>query len=84
MTLTTIGYGDVYPITAIGRVIASLLAFIGIGLVALPTGILASGFIKALRDEKDLKQFEEEIESESDDITARLKRIEKKLQNINL
>jgi len=84
VTLTTIGYGDVYPITAIGRVIASLLAFIGIGLVALPTGILASGFIKALRDEKDLKQFEEEIESESDDITARLKRIEKKLQNINL
>jgi hypothetical protein len=52
--------------------------------VALPTGILASGFIRALKEEKKLAHLEEEIEEESDDISARLKRIEKKLQNLEV
>jgi voltage-gated potassium channel len=43
-TLTTVGYGDIYPVTAIGKILASLSAILGIGLVAIPTGILASGF----------------------------------------
>ncbi len=43
-TLTTVGYGDVYPITNAGRVLGGIIAVIGIGLFALPTGILASGF----------------------------------------
>ena len=43
-TLTTVGYGDVYPITALGRFIASFMAIVGIGAVALPAGILASAF----------------------------------------
>lgn len=43
-TLTTVGYGDVYPITAAGKVVASLLAIVGIAAVALPAGILASAF----------------------------------------
>lgn len=41
-TLTTVGYGDVYPITSTGKLIASCLAFVGIGAVALPAGIIAS------------------------------------------
>lgn len=45
-TLTTIGYGDVYPLTAGGRVLASIIAILGIGLVALPTGIISTGFIE--------------------------------------
>jgi voltage-gated potassium channel len=45
-TLTTVGYGDVYPITAEGKIIASIVAIIGIGLVALPTGILGAGFVE--------------------------------------
>jgi voltage-gated potassium channel len=43
-TLTTVGYGDVYPITGFGRLLGGIIAIIGIGLFALPTGILASGF----------------------------------------
>jgi voltage-gated potassium channel len=43
-TLTTVGYGDIYPITGLGKIIASAFALIGIALFALPTGILASGF----------------------------------------
>jgi voltage-gated potassium channel len=43
-TLTTVGYGDLYPITPMGKFLGSLIAILGVGLVALPAGILASGF----------------------------------------
>ncbi|HNT81086.1 MAG TPA: ion transporter [Bacteroidia bacterium] len=43
-TLTTVGYGDVIPITGLGRVLTSCISILGIGMFALPAGILASGF----------------------------------------
>lgn len=46
-TLTTVGYGDVYPVTALGKIIASAIAIIGIAAVAMPAGILAAAFYKA-------------------------------------
>ncbi len=49
ITLTTIGYGDVFPITAIGKVIGGFIAIVGIGFVALPTGIISVGFVEELR-----------------------------------
>lgn len=51
-TLTTVGYGDVYPITAIGKLLSGIIAMLGIGLVALPTGIISSGFINAVSNKK--------------------------------
>ncbi|MCK5268931.1 MAG: ion transporter [Spirochaetes bacterium] len=51
-TLTTIGYGDIYPITALGKFISGIIALLGIGLVALPTGIISSGFISELNKKK--------------------------------
>lgn len=47
VTLTTVGYGDVYPITVAGKLLAAVIALLGIGMVALPTSILGSGFIDA-------------------------------------
>lgn len=44
-TLTTVGYGDVYPVTALGKILSGVIAILGIGLVALPTGILSSAFV---------------------------------------
>jgi voltage-gated potassium channel len=44
VTLTTVGYGDVYPVTTAGRLLGGVVAMLGIGLFALPAGILASGF----------------------------------------
>lgn len=53
-TLTTVGYGDVYPITSIGRFFASVISLVGIGIIAIPTGIIAAGFSQAIsKDEKD-------------------------------
>jgi voltage-gated potassium channel len=48
-TLTTVGYGDVIPITVGGRIFGALITVVGLGMVALPTGILASGFAQQLR-----------------------------------
>ena len=48
-TLTTVGYGDIYPITSLGKFLGSIIALLGIGLFALPAGIIGSGFVGALR-----------------------------------
>ena len=48
-TLTTVGYGDVYPITSIGRVLGAFIAIMGVGIFALPAGIIASGFEAEIR-----------------------------------
>ncbi|EKE85295.1 ion transporter [Idiomarina xiamenensis] len=47
-TLTTVGYGDVTPITPLGRLFGGMITLIGMGMVALPAGILASGFSEQL------------------------------------
>lgn len=52
-TLTTIGYGDVYPITGLGKVLSGIIALLGIGLVALPTGIISAGFIERINKIKN-------------------------------
>jgi voltage-gated potassium channel len=49
VTLTTVGYGDTYPVTSIGRVLAAVTAILGIAMLALPTAILTSGFMERLR-----------------------------------
>lgn len=49
VTLTTVGYGDVYPITTAGKVVAGISVLLGVGLFALPAGILASGFSEEMQ-----------------------------------
>ncbi|WP_294009605.1 ion transporter [Sphingomonas sp.] len=55
VTLTTVGYGDVYPITALGKFLSGLVAVAGIGLIAMPTGILASAFSDVVQARKRAK-----------------------------
>ena len=52
-TLTTVGYGDVYPITVGGKIFTTFIVFIGMGLVAVPTGLLASALSKTIGEDKD-------------------------------
>ncbi len=49
VTMTTIGYGDVVPHTGAGRIMATIIGIISVGMVALPAGLLASGFSEALQ-----------------------------------
>jgi len=51
-TLSTVGYGDVYPITTIGKIIASVIAFLGVAVFAIPTGIVGAGFVEALQKQR--------------------------------
>ena len=62
-TLTTVGYGDVYPITPLGKLLGAFIAILGIGVFALPAGIIATGFESELskkKKNKKEKQPEEE------------------------
>lgn len=52
-TLTTVGYGDVAPITPLGKICAAIIAVLGIGLFGLPAGILASGFLEEVQQKRD-------------------------------
>lgn len=45
-TLLTVGYGDIYPITFLGRIFGIIIAFLGVGMVAIPTGIISAGFVE--------------------------------------
>lgn len=60
-TLTTVGYGDIYPVTVIGKILSGAIALLGIGLVAVPTGIISAGFMEQIEEEKanpvDKKNF---------------------------
>ena len=58
VTLTTVGYGDVYPVTPLGKLFAAVLAICGIGLIALPTGILAAAFSDAMQRRRERDQAE--------------------------
>lgn len=57
-TLTTVGYGDVYPVTALGKVLGAIIAILGVGLFALPAGIIAAGFESELSNRKKGKDKE--------------------------
>ena len=52
-TLTTVGYGDIYPISDTGRVISILSSFVGIAIIALPSGIITAGYLEELRNNKE-------------------------------
>ena len=58
-TLTTVGYGDIYPITGWGKFFSSIISLLGIGFVALPTGIITAGFMEKMLDiNKTYKEIE--------------------------
>jgi voltage-gated potassium channel len=56
MTLTTVGYGDIYPVTILGKMLGTFIALMGLGLFALPAGILASGFSEELQRRKEARK----------------------------
>lgn len=56
-TLLTVGYGDIYPITTLGRVMAICIAYLGVGAVAIPTGIISAGFVEQYQRKSGLSNI---------------------------
>ncbi len=61
-TLLTVGYGDIYPITTLGKMMATVISFLGVGMVAIPTGIISAGFVEQYTKLKTLAYHSEEHE----------------------
>lgn len=61
-TLLTVGYGDIYPITPAGQILAIIMAFLGVGMVAIPTGIISAGFVEEYTKIKTYRGSEHELQ----------------------
>lgn len=73
-TLLTVGYGDIYPITPMGQILGIIITFLGVGLVAIPTGIISAGFVEEYQTATRLADIEQqenihfiEVEMKSND-----------------
>lgn len=55
-TLTTVGYGDIYPVSEVGRLISMVSAIVGVAIIALPSGIITAGYMDELRTRREKKQ----------------------------
>jgi voltage-gated potassium channel len=75
VTLTTLGYGDMVPITMLGRILGGMTAILGVGMIALPAGVLASGFSEQMRIRRE--EYREAVERALEDGT--LDRSERRL-----
>lgn len=58
-TLTTVGYGDIYPATDLGRIISMISAILGVAVIALPSGVITASYLEELRETKKEKETEE-------------------------
>ena len=56
-TLTTVGYGDIYPVTVLGKLLGILISLMGIALIAIPTGIITAGFMEQINEKKIKKIY---------------------------
>jgi len=62
VTLTTVGYGDIYPITFVGRLFTVFMLFMALGIIAVPTGLVASALV-AIRNREDAQEEREKAEA---------------------
>ena len=59
-TLLTVGYGDIYPITPMGQVVGIVISFLGVGMVAIPTGIISAAFVEQYSKVKRFTEYAQE------------------------
>ena len=59
-TLLTVGYGDIYPVTIMGKILGIIISFLGVGMVAIPTGIISAGFVEQYQRLKTVGSYVEE------------------------
>ena len=61
-TLLTIGYGDIYPVTDVGKLFSIVITFLGVGMVAIPTGIISAGFVDQYSRLKRMSEYAQEAD----------------------
>ena len=76
-TLTTVGYGDIYPVTPLGRLVGAFIAFSGLAAVAIPTGIITSGLSERITKSSSLD------DETSTDVVALVRRQNQELDSIS-
>lgn len=85
-TLLTVGYGDIYPITPMGQMLGIVITFLGVGLVAIPTGIISAGFVEEYQTATRLADIEqqENIHFIEVEMRANDKWINKKIRDVGM
>ena len=86
VTLTTVGYGDVVPTTALGKTISVLIMLLGYAIIAVPTGIVSAEFAKndkeQLKNQGEIMEKENQIISKENEILQKLHSLEKKINKL--
>jgi len=75
-TLTTVGYGDIYPVTVLGKILSAIIALLGIGIVAVPTGIISAGFMENMEEKKTKDETKELAKEIAKEIIKEMKKAE--------
>ena len=85
-TLLTVGYGDIYPITDLGKAFGIVISFLGVGMVAIPTGIISAGFVDQYSRIKRISEYgnEEELHFVKAQLGKNDKWVDKQLRDLNL
>jgi len=85
-TLLTVGYGDIYPVTTMGRVFSIIITFLGVGMVAIPTGIISAGFVEQYQQFKKIGDYgiEQDIRFIRFPVTSKDKWAGRSIRNIGL
>ena len=85
-TLLTVGYGDIYPITTAGKLIGIIITFLGVGMVAIPTGIISAGFVDQYSRIKRMSEYarEEDVQFIKVHLTPQDAWVGKEIKNIGL
>ena len=82
ITLTTVGYGDIVPITVLGKILASFIMILGYAIIAVPTGIVSAEFSKNKRSKKQQENQFKILEKENE-LLKMMESLEKKIDKLN-
>lgn len=85
-TLLTVGYGDIYPVTTLGKIFGIFIAFLGVGMVAIPTGIISAGFVEQYSEIKKRSKigYEENMHFINVPVTANDPWVGKKIADLDM
>ena len=83
ITLTTVGYGNVVPVSILGKFIATIIMLLGYGIIAVPTGIVTAGILKNTTKKKSNNiESNNELKSQNIKLKAKLDQLNKRLEEL--